>query len=348
MGAPERFGGPRWHGLRSGSAPTEASPCGWCGGWVAPVRGHASGDVQRRAERQNLARADDFKRMVDLAGQRWPDGWVKGEGFLRPASEPDPLRRPPTFVELGEEYVRQIVDLSPGQRKRYLGQLKVLAEAEIRGAHCSPADHRDGRRGPEGVADRLGPRVEDQVELPRPGPRRLRLRRQAGLDGGQPSRGDGAEAVEGQAVPSRAAVPHREGARGRRTPRRQARRPALRRGRAPGCGSARSPRCGSGTSTSSAAPSGSTRRGSATARTARPRPRAGWPSRLKPKHAMRDHHLGNPKTPRSRRTITIAPDGRRRSWRSGSRAGLPTTSSSPPARVGRCTTATSTPTSGAS
>jgi len=32
---------------------------------------------------------------------------------------------PPSFDKIGEEYVRQIVDLSPGQRKRYLGQLQV-------------------------------------------------------------------------------------------------------------------------------------------------------------------------------------------------------------------------------
>ena len=32
------------------------------------------------SDAQNLARADGFKRMVESAGQRWPDGWVKGEG----------------------------------------------------------------------------------------------------------------------------------------------------------------------------------------------------------------------------------------------------------------------------
>ena len=83
---------------------------------------------------QNLARADGFKRMVEAAGQRWPEGWVKGEGFVRPPDVVDPLTRPPTFDEIGEEYVRQIVDLSPGQRKRYLGQLKVLAATPVRGA----------------------------------------------------------------------------------------------------------------------------------------------------------------------------------------------------------------------
>jgi hypothetical protein len=46
--------------------------------------------------------------------------------FVRPLDVADPLTRPPRFEDIGEEYVRQIVDLSPGQRKRYLGQLKVL------------------------------------------------------------------------------------------------------------------------------------------------------------------------------------------------------------------------------
>src|SRR3546814_12762958 len=62
------------------------------------------------------------------------DGWVKGEGFVRPASEADPLTEPPRFVDIGEEYVRQIVDLSPGQRKRYLGHLRVLEVTRIRGS----------------------------------------------------------------------------------------------------------------------------------------------------------------------------------------------------------------------
>src|SRR4029450_1666398 len=41
---------------------------------------------------------------------------------------------PPGFDKIGEEYVRQIVDLSPGQRKRYLGQLQVLARTPVRGS----------------------------------------------------------------------------------------------------------------------------------------------------------------------------------------------------------------------
>ena len=85
------------------------------------------------SDAQNLARADGFKKMVEAAGQRWPEGWVKGEGFVRPNTEENPLKQPPRFDEIGEEYVRQIVDLSPGQRKRYLGQLRVLASTRVRG-----------------------------------------------------------------------------------------------------------------------------------------------------------------------------------------------------------------------
>jgi hypothetical protein len=72
--------------------------------------------------------------MVDAAGQRWPDGWVKGEGFVRPPDVTDPMTPPPSFDKIGEAYVRQIVDLSPGQRKRYVGQLQVLARTPVRGS----------------------------------------------------------------------------------------------------------------------------------------------------------------------------------------------------------------------
>src|SRR5215217_557485 len=142
------------------------------------------------SDAQNLARADGFKRMVEAAGQRWPDGWVKGEGFVRPPDVADPLTPPPSFDEIGEEYVRQIVDLSPGQRKRYLGQLQVLARTPVRG---------------------VLPVAEDEGELPRAHPRGLGVRGQARLSGREPGDRHGAEAVEGEAVEAGAAVPDRVG-----------------------------------------------------------------------------------------------------------------------------------------
>jgi integrase len=81
---------------------------------------------------QNLARAEGFKTMVEAAGGQWPEGWVKGLGFVRPGSG-EPSSPPPAFLPVAEEYIRQIVDISPGQRRRYLLQAGVLARIEVRG-----------------------------------------------------------------------------------------------------------------------------------------------------------------------------------------------------------------------
>src|SRR5215207_10287498 len=77
-------------------------------------------------------------------------GWWRQEGtsgpmagsrawaFVRPRQDADPMQPPPTVAAVGEEYVRQIVDLSPGQRKRYLDQVRILASVEVpstRGAY---------------------------------------------------------------------------------------------------------------------------------------------------------------------------------------------------------------------
>lgn len=111
------------------------------GGTSAHVRwrlgGVRSGQVQIEtfsagSDAQNRARAAGFKQMVDAAGQYWPEGWVKGEGFVRPR-EDNRYEATPSFAAIGEEYVRQIVELSPGQRKRYLSQIWTLAEVEVRG-----------------------------------------------------------------------------------------------------------------------------------------------------------------------------------------------------------------------
>lgn len=85
------------------------------------------------SDEQNTARAEGFQKMVEAAGEFWPDGWVKGEGFVRARGD-DPMKPPPRFDEIGEEYVRQIVDITPGQRKRYLSQIRTLAATEVRGA----------------------------------------------------------------------------------------------------------------------------------------------------------------------------------------------------------------------
>jgi integrase len=110
------------------------------GGTSAAVRwrlgGARSGPMQTETfsadnDDQKLARPQGFQRMVEAAGHEWPDGWVKGMGFVRPREDADPMQPPPTVGKMGEEYVRQIVDLSPGQRKRYLDQVRILAAVEV-------------------------------------------------------------------------------------------------------------------------------------------------------------------------------------------------------------------------
>ena len=116
------------------------------GGTSATVRwrlgGTRSGGMQTEtfgagSDAQNRARAEGFSKMVAAAGERWPDGWVKGEGFVRRHENADPMMAPPSVAEIGEAYVRQIVDCSPGQRKRYLDQLRILNDVSVSGTSGS-------------------------------------------------------------------------------------------------------------------------------------------------------------------------------------------------------------------
>src|SRR5215211_756897 len=72
-----------------------------------------------------------------------------------------------------------------------------------------PARHERPRSRREGVADRLGPLIEDQGQLPRPAVRRLQLRPRTRLPHGQPLRSYGTQAIADPPVASRPAVPHR-------------------------------------------------------------------------------------------------------------------------------------------
>ena len=86
------------------------------------------------SDAQNAARADGFKRMVEAAGNNWPEGWVKGEGFVKVRDDSAAQEIAPRLLkDVGLDYVDQIVACSPGQRKRYKSQIRVLADIEVRG-----------------------------------------------------------------------------------------------------------------------------------------------------------------------------------------------------------------------
>lgn len=86
------------------------------------------------SDAQNAARADGFKSMVEAAGNRWPEGWIKGHGFIRvhdDEQQQEAASRP--LRDVGLDYIDQIVACSPGQRKRYKSQIRLLADTEVRG-----------------------------------------------------------------------------------------------------------------------------------------------------------------------------------------------------------------------
>jgi hypothetical protein len=60
---------------------------------------------------------------VEAAGNRWPEGWVRGYGY---GSTPEATTTT-DFESCGLAYVAQIVELTPGQRSRYQSQIRTLA-----------------------------------------------------------------------------------------------------------------------------------------------------------------------------------------------------------------------------
>jgi len=80
----------------------------------------------------NKRRALRFQTEVEAAGNRWPDGWVRGYGY---GSPPDPATST-DFESYGLAYVAQIVELTPGQRSRYRSQIRTLAALAVLDAPC--------------------------------------------------------------------------------------------------------------------------------------------------------------------------------------------------------------------
>jgi hypothetical protein len=88
-------------------------------------------DGQRMAEkfavgRNPLLAAKRFKTLVEEAGNRWPEGWVPGQGFVTVETPSDSGHEPTPLLAFGLRYVEQLI-IRPGQRARYRAQLKALA-----------------------------------------------------------------------------------------------------------------------------------------------------------------------------------------------------------------------------
>ena len=79
-----------------------------------------------------------FAALVDASGQHWPDGWVKGHGFLAPPPEAEAPPPEHDLFEFGSAYVRRLTSVGPATQTRYLQQIAALAEwlAQVK---CVPA-----------------------------------------------------------------------------------------------------------------------------------------------------------------------------------------------------------------
>jgi integrase len=67
--------------------------------------------------------ATRFRRDVDATGQDWPEGWVKGVGYV--STGPEPIIEVP-FLPYAQTYVRDLTGITPATRHRYDRQVAAL------------------------------------------------------------------------------------------------------------------------------------------------------------------------------------------------------------------------------
>jgi integrase len=73
-----------------------------------------------------------FQAQVEANGHRWPEGWVKGVGFVSVPADPEPEV---PLLEFGTAYIRRLTSAGPHTHSTYLRQTTTLAArlTEIKG-----------------------------------------------------------------------------------------------------------------------------------------------------------------------------------------------------------------------
>jgi integrase len=104
----------------------------------------------------NRTRAEQFRVMVEEAGEHWPQGWTKGVGFA-PPPEASTSNLRPTVEQLLVRYVAQLTAIEPAQRQRYLRQAKRLDAMLGSKATAAEVTDEDVRRWI--VADKRAPKT---------------------------------------------------------------------------------------------------------------------------------------------------------------------------------------------
>ncbi|MFH8619202.1 tyrosine-type recombinase/integrase [Streptomyces sp. NPDC017979] len=98
--------------------------------------------------------ADQFKKLVEAHGNRWPHGWVRGKGFVEEPSIPGDV----PWVEYGTRYINRLTGIDERTREDYLRELRI---------HLSLLQHVDaaGREHPATVCNVTQDDVTDWVRV---------------------------------------------------------------------------------------------------------------------------------------------------------------------------------------
>jgi integrase len=69
----------------------------------------------------DLAKAEQFKTLVDTHGQHWPPGWVRGEGFIEQPAVPGDM----PFLKWATRYVDRLTGIDPKTREDYHREIRI-------------------------------------------------------------------------------------------------------------------------------------------------------------------------------------------------------------------------------
>jgi integrase len=93
--------------------------------------------------------AAKFQVQVEACWQQWPDGWVKGLGFVTIPAE-EPVAAEHVLADFAKDYVRRLTSTGPDTQTKYLRQVDYLVAwlTEIKGVaptveNVTAADDRD-------------------------------------------------------------------------------------------------------------------------------------------------------------------------------------------------------------
>jgi len=104
--------------------------------------------------------AEQFKKLVDAHGQRWPHGWVKGHGFV----EAPPIPGDVPLTDYATRYVNRLNGVDERTKEDYLREVRI---------HFSLIQHTDphGQTLPATICNIIQEDIDDWVRVEKTGER---------------------------------------------------------------------------------------------------------------------------------------------------------------------------------